>query len=53
MKPLNHSFQNGKRFSESVELLSRNRDPNITQNEHVYAICYRPEVASDVIFGEM
>ena len=31
--------------------LSRNRDPNMTQNEHVYAICCRPEVAGDVISG--
>ena len=32
--------------------LPRNRDPNTTQNEHVYVICYRPEVADDVISGE-
>ena len=24
----------------------------MTQNEHVYAICHRPEVAGDVISGE-
>ena len=24
----------------------------MTPNEHVYAICCRPEVAGDVIFGE-
>ena len=24
----------------------------MTQNEHVYAICCRPEVAGDVIFGD-
>ena len=29
-----------------------NRDPNVTQIEHVYAICYRPEVAGDVFFGD-
>ena len=23
----------------------------MTQNEYVYAICYRPEVAGDVIYG--
>ena len=36
-------------FSESVELLSSNRDANLTQNEHVYSTCCRPEVASNVI----
>ena len=39
-------------MQKSVEPLSRNRDPNITQNEHVYAICSRPEVAGDVISSE-
>ena len=39
-------------FSESVEPLSRNCDPNMTQNEHVYTISCRPEVAGGVIFGE-
>ena len=29
--------------------LSRNRDPNFTQNEYVYAICCQPEIADDVI----
>ena len=29
-----------------------NRDPNVTQIEHVYAICCRPEVAGDVFFGD-
>ena len=52
MKPLNNSFQNCKLFSESIEPLSRNRDHNMAQNEHVYAICCRPEVAGDVISGE-
>ena len=52
MKPLNHSFQNCKLFFiESVEPLSRNRDPNLTQTEYVYAICSRPEAAVDVISG--
>ena len=35
--------------SWTVEPLSRNRDPTMTQNEYVYAIYYRPEVAGDVI----
>ena len=39
-------------FSESVEPLSRNRDPNMTHNEYVYAICCRPEVDGDVISSE-
>ena len=48
---MNRSFQNCKTFSESIEPLPRNRDPNITQNEHFNAICSRPEVAGDVISG--
>ena len=39
-------------FSESVEPLSRNRDPNMTKNEQVYATCCRLEVADDVISSE-
>ena len=38
-------------FSESVKPLSRNRDPNLTQNEYVYEIWCRKEVAGDVISG--
>ena len=34
-----------------MEPLSRNIDPNVTQNEHVYAIWGRPEVAGDVVSG--
>ena len=45
-------FPNLKTFLESVEPLSRNRHPNMTQNEPVYAICCRPVVAGDVISGE-
>ena len=53
MKPWNHSFQNCKLCENRfVEPLSRIRHPNITQNERVYAICCRPEVAGDVISGE-
>ena len=29
----------------------RNRDPNMTQNVHVFAICRRPEIDTDVISG--
>ena len=38
--------------NQSVEPLSRNRDANVTQNGHVYAICCQPEVAGDVTSGE-
>ena len=38
-------------FSESFEPLSRNRDPNMTQNLHVCTICFRPEVVYGVISG--
>ena len=38
MKPLNHSFQNYREIA--------------TRNEHVYAICWRSEVAGDVISSE-
>ena len=37
---------------KSVEPLSRNYHPNLNQNEYVYAISCRPEVADDVISGE-
>ena len=53
MKPLNYSFQNRKVFSESVEPLSRNRNPNITQIELAYAICCRLEAAGDVFSSEI
>ena len=51
MKPLDHCFQNCK-HAESVVPISRNRDLNMTQNQYVYAICCRPEVAGDHISGE-
>ena len=52
MKPLNRSFQNCNFFKkELAESLSINCDPNLTQNEHVYAISCRPEVGDDVISG--
>ena len=51
MTHLNHSFQYGKLFSKSIEPLSRHGDANVTQNEHVYAMCCRPEVAGDIISG--
>ena len=50
---MNHNFQNcKKKISESVEPLSRNRNPNMIKNEHVYAICCRQEVSGDVISGQ-
>ena len=51
MKPLNQ-FPKVETISESVEPLSRKCDSNFTQNEHVYTICCRSEVAGDVISGE-
>ena len=53
MKPeLESQFPILETLSESVEPLSRNHGPNMTKKEHVYAICYRPEVAGDVIADE-
>ena len=55
MKPLNHthSFHICNFFQNRLNLFSRNRDPNLTQNEHVHAICCRPEkIAGYVICGE-
>ena len=40
-----------KRLNNPFQPLSRNRNPNMTQNEHVYAICYRLEVDGDAISG--
>ena len=37
------------KFSESAEPSSTNCDPNMTTNEHVYAMFCRPEVDGDVI----
>ena len=48
---LESRFSKLQTLSESVEPLSRNRDANFTQNEHVYAICCRPEVVGDGISG--
>ena len=39
-------------FAESAEPLSRNCDANMTRNEHVYALFWRPEAAGDNISGE-
>ena len=38
--------------SESFEPLTRNRDPNMSQDERVCAVCCLLEVAGDVISGE-
>ena len=52
MKRLNNIFQNKlQTLLESAEPLSRNCDPNLTINEHVYAICCRPEGAGGVSSG--
>ena len=34
-------------FVKLIELLWRNRNPNMTQNEHVYVICCQLEVGDD------
>ena len=47
MKPLNHSFHNCKLFQNRLNSY-REIDSNLTQNEHVYAICCRAEVAGEV-----
>ena len=52
MKPWNHSFQNCKLSQNRFEKLSKIRDPNINQIEHVYAICCRLEVANSVFSGK-
>ena len=44
-------FPKLKTFSKSAKPLSRNRDPNMTKNEHVYAICSRQNIAGGVISG--
>ena len=41
------AFQKLLNLSKSIEPLLRNRDTKATQNEHVYAICCRPEDAYD------
>ena len=51
MKPLNHGFQRCKTLSELVEPVSRNGDPNVTQNLHVCTICCRPEADYNVVSG--
>ena len=38
-------------FLKSIEPLSSSCDLNMTQNEHVYAVCCPPEVDDDVIFS--
>ena len=50
-KALESLFPKLYTISKSVEPLARNSDPNMTQNEHVYVICCRPDVADDVISG--
>ena len=51
---LESSFPKSKllTFSKSTEPLSRNREPNMTQNEQVYAICCQPEAADYGVSGQ-
>ena len=51
MKPVNHSFQSCKPFKNWLNRYRKSR-PEHAQNEHVYAICCRPDVVCDVISGE-
>ena len=39
------------KLSKSFGPLSKNRDPNMTQKEHVYVICGRQEADDDIISG--
>ena len=41
-----------KGYTRGNEALESNRDPNMTHNEHVFAICCRPEATGDIISGE-
>ena len=50
MKPLNHCYQNCKLFRIRLNHY-RTIATNLAKNEYVYAICCRPEAASDVISG--
>ena len=50
--PLGLRFSKLKTVVNSIEPLSRNRDANMIQNEHVYAICCRLEVDDYIIFGQ-
>ena len=46
---LNHGFQNCKACQNRLNRYREIARLNMTQNDHVYAICCRPEVASDVV----
>ena len=52
MKRLKVHFPKLSTFFKSIEPLPINHNPNITHNEHVYAICFRQEVADYVISSE-
>ena len=49
MRHLNYPYQSRIFFVKSDESLSRNGDLNMTQTEHVYAICCRLEVEYNVV----
>ena len=51
MKHLNHSIQNCKSFQNRLNHY-REIATRTTQNEQIYAIYCRPEIAGDVIAGE-
>ena len=54
IKRLNHSFQICKLFQNRLNHYRQiaTRTPDMTQNEYVYAICCRLELAGDVISNE-
>ena len=47
-EPFASPFPNMQTLSKSVELLSRNHNPNMAKNEHGNAICCRHEVVDNV-----
>ena len=48
---LKSQFQNCKLFQNRLNRYPEIVTPRSTENEHVYAICSRPEVAGDVSWG--
>ena len=51
MKHLNYTFQNCKPFRNWLNHYGEIMTRTVTKNEHIYAICCRPEIVGDVISG--
>ena len=49
---MNHGFQNSKAFENRLNPYREITTRIMTQNEHVYAICCRPEEVNDVVSSE-